>query len=415
MRLFALALVLLAVPQDPADKVRALVEKLASDDVAERDKVAGELMKLGAPALPALRAHEAKAVGQSKAVLQGVIQRIEGAVRLDKLLGSAPVVTLNLKDAKVEAAIAELAAQSGLAISGFFVEDSMRVTYACERVPVWKAIDDLCRAQGGVAPAYSQNSIIIEGGKERGTPVTLHKSLGIHFAPPLRRDGALRLQAYLTYPPGMPVWTAALEFDELTDDLGTAYEKKSEAVDPFLEELFSGQGPPDQFCSKFQHRSAAEVPDKAVRLKRVRGAITAKVAMEFKMILKVAQPLKGETAAEEGGYKLAITPKRKDEAVQFRINVEAHPEGDLDLMGGLFSRDTKKVFGCRDDQGNLHLARVKSSFMDESDHVTVTARLPKGREVVSLELMEITEFAEIRIPFDYADVPLKAIEERSKD
>jgi hypothetical protein len=45
--------------------------------------------------------------------------------------------------------------------------------------------------------------------------------------------------------------------------------------------------------------------------------------------------------------------------------------------------------------------------MDASDHVTVTARLPKGREVVSLELMEITEFAEIRIPFDYSDVPIK--------
>src|SRR5688572_12357103 len=117
MRLLVVALILVAVPQDPADQVRVLVEKLASDDVAERDKVAGEIMKLGAPALPALRAHEAKAAGQVKAVLTSVIRRLENRQRLDQRLDSVPTVTLDVRDVEVEKVVAEMARQTSLDIS----------------------------------------------------------------------------------------------------------------------------------------------------------------------------------------------------------------------------------------------------------------------------------------------------------
>jgi hypothetical protein len=37
----------------------------------------------------------------------------------------------------------------------------------------------------------------------------------------------------------------------------------------------------------------------------------------------------------------------------------------------------------------------------------VEAAIPKGRKVARFEVVEVAEFEEIRIPFAYADVPLK--------
>lgn len=223
IRSMLLVVALLILPQDPADKIRALVENLGSEEIAKREKAAADLVALGVPALTVLRQHEGKSAGDVKTALQSVIKRIERAARLEKLLGSAPTVTLKVREAEVKKVVAEMARQSGLNIGGFFLDPSMRVTLACDRVPAWKAVDDLCRAHGGLGAGYSARSIVVEGGLDRGTAVTLHRSFGFHFASPRRlAEGKLWLQGILTYPPGLPVWSSTLEFDEFTDNLGTS-------------------------------------------------------------------------------------------------------------------------------------------------------------------------------------------------
>ena len=401
---------ILAGAQDPADKVRSLVAKLDSEEIAERDKAAGELFKLGSRALPALRDHEAKSAGAVKAALQSIIKRIESADRLLTLLGTAPVVTLSVKDAEVEKVVAEMARQTGLDITGFFLDSSMKVTLACDKTPVWKAVDDLCRAQGAAGYRYSARSIVIEGNLELGTPVTIHRGLGIHFKPARRlSDGKLSLQGVVTYAPGAPVWHCWLEFDELTDDAGTSLAVREAQDGLSLEMLFANHGMAYQFASKLTHRSASSLDEKATKLGRVRGAAVAQVAVAYKPIFKVPAFLKEtETTVEEAGYKMTLKPRRTDDKLIVSIKVLAKPEGNEDEFEP-FTKDSKRTFGYRDDKGQLYLARSLVPGFDFGDNemLKVEAALAKGREVVSFEYLEVEEFTEVRVPFDYANVPLK--------
>ena len=89
MRYLALVCILLA-PQDAADKVRALVEKLGSEDIETRDGAQAELTKLGPSALPALRKHLDSAEGEVKARLEAVIPKLERAEKLAPFLSPGP-------------------------------------------------------------------------------------------------------------------------------------------------------------------------------------------------------------------------------------------------------------------------------------------------------------------------------------
>ena len=405
-RLALLALALCAM-QDPAETVRALVEKLGSEEIAEREKAAADLIKLGPAALPALRKHEAGSEGVTRTALRSVINRIERTDRLDKLLGSGPAVTLDVKDAEIEKVIAEMARQTGLDITGFFLDSSMRVTLKCQATPVWKAVDDLCRAHGGSAARYTSRTIVVEGGLEPGTALATNRSLAVQFRPPRRsQDGKLMLNGVVTYPPGVPVWTTALEFDEITDDQKTSLATRDDDGGFSLADYLPLPGVAGQFASKVNHRSSGELGKGAKRLSRLRGSVVAKVPVEFKTLITVPHPMKeSSTLADEGGYRVELTPKRKDEKVMIRIRFHQRPEGDKDDDHD-FERDTKRAFGIRDDQGVLYVTRARSMIFEDSEPTQVEVLVPKGREIAAFEIMDILEFTEIRIPFDFSELPI---------
>lgn len=399
---------LLAGAQDPADRVRALVEKLKSDEIAEREAAARELVKLGPPGLPALRDHVGKSAGEVKTVLQSIIGRIESSARLDKLLGSAPTVTLDVRDAEIEKVVADMSRQTGLDISGFFLDASMRVTLKCDGIPVWKAVEDLCRAHGGLGARYGPRSIVVEAGLHPGTAVTIHRSLGVHFRPARRAaEGKLHLQGVLMHPSALPVWSTDLQIDEITDDLGTSLASPEPKPEFSLESILGGQGRQDQFTIKLIHRSSADLPEKAARLKRVRGAVVAQVAVEFATLFKVPPPrMDEETSVEEAGFKLTITARKAENKTRFRLKVLDRPDDEKETPFGMFSADSKRTLGWRDDRGEIHLVRAKPLLLVDPGLSEVEVTVPKGRELVTLEILEARDFTELRIPFDYANVPI---------
>ena len=133
MKFVGMLLLALLFLQDPSDKVRALVEKLGSDEIAERQKAAGDLVKLGTPALPALRVHLGKAEGEAKVVLQSIVTKLEREERLYKLLESPPVVTLKVRDAEIETVLevpyAELSRPDALRVEHWTRDGATRPVY----------------------------------------------------------------------------------------------------------------------------------------------------------------------------------------------------------------------------------------------------------------------------------------------
>src|SRR5262245_39084381 len=115
IRLATLAcLLLLGAAQDPADKVQALVEKLMSADIAVREAAAAELINLGAPALPAVRAHFDRARGDTRDQLEKIVRRLEIAERIASITAPGPLITLAAKDRPADEVLAEIRKQGGV-------------------------------------------------------------------------------------------------------------------------------------------------------------------------------------------------------------------------------------------------------------------------------------------------------------
>ena len=398
----ALAIViLLVVPQDSSDKVRALVEKLGSDVIAEREAATSELIKLGPAALPAIREQLGKADGERKARLQAVVKRIEREIKLEKLLGAVPVVTLKVRDVPVEEALAEISSQTGLSIEGFFLDRSFRTTADFKRVSVWKAVDDLCRSHGGIIGVYRSNGIVVEPGQPDAPPILMDKGFGFLVRRAFKwEDGRVELQAVLAHPPRLPLWSTRLEFEALEDDQGTSL--VAEKVEPqfLFGSRFVGQTRPGQFAVLMSHVSAAGAAEGAKRLARVRGRILVGLALDLKPLVILSDPLKEEkSSAKANGYAVEIKSVLKGAVIRLRVAVQL-PKGEKGGGPGW-------TLALRDNGGELHMGRVVADLFEDDD-VTVEVAVPEGRTIASFELLEPEGLTEVRIPFDFADIPIRA-------
>src|SRR5258708_19125262 len=143
----------LAVPSSPGvdqGKITQLITKLGSDNFREREAANKELDSIGEPALEALRkaakSTDMEIANRAAALIGKIEQRGENA----RLL--APTyVELNLKEASIDEAVAELSKKSGysLVIGGHKAKMSdRRVTLETGRVPFWEALDPLCQKAG---------------------------------------------------------------------------------------------------------------------------------------------------------------------------------------------------------------------------------------------------------------------------
>jgi hypothetical protein len=142
-----------AAPGDPAPSpsaVQVLVEKLGSDQFAEREAAAAALEKVGLPAAPALRAaasSENPEVRERAAVLLGKLARAaDSTSRL-----AAKTVKLDYADIPLGTAVNDLKRRTGLNVTldPDRVENPLRrVTCRTGELPVWEALEAFCAAAG---------------------------------------------------------------------------------------------------------------------------------------------------------------------------------------------------------------------------------------------------------------------------
>ncbi len=151
----------LALAQEPAArKIADLIGKLGSGDFEDREQATTELDRLGLQALEALKQAAKSEDAEIRRRAEDLIATIEKR-EASTLILKPTRVTLTLKDAPVDEAIAALRKQTGFAIRLHDPEGKTkptRVTLELKDATFWDALDALCDQAGLVegSPAAAQ-------------------------------------------------------------------------------------------------------------------------------------------------------------------------------------------------------------------------------------------------------------------
>jgi hypothetical protein len=182
----------LLLADTPADnkKIGQLIEKLGSTDFDEREQAAQELDKIGSAALEALKQAVKSDDAEVRRQASELVSRIEKR-EASSLLLKPTRVTLSLKDATVDEAIAALRKQTDFPFTVVDPENKLkdvRITLELKDVAFFAALDALCEKAGLVEGPVAQAAPGFPGIK--GGPL-----------PPIRRGPALPVQPIQ---PGLP-------------------------------------------------------------------------------------------------------------------------------------------------------------------------------------------------------------------
>jgi hypothetical protein len=138
----------ISAPIPPGPPITSLIAQLESDQFSEREAATRALEKLGASALPALRAASKSENPEVRGRALALIGKLKRATESTDRL-TARRVKLSYRDMPLGTAINDLRARTGLPIllDGNRVADPLRkVTCITDEVPVWEAIELFCRA-----------------------------------------------------------------------------------------------------------------------------------------------------------------------------------------------------------------------------------------------------------------------------
>jgi len=129
-------------------RIQELLRKLDDDAIDARASAAAALIEMGKAALPALKRALAGAGIELKDRLGEVIRKIQDRERLSTLLPPLSRITLQAKNQPLREVFAKVSKQTTTPIDYSEVPEDARITVSLDRVPLWKAIDQICRASG---------------------------------------------------------------------------------------------------------------------------------------------------------------------------------------------------------------------------------------------------------------------------
>ncbi len=150
--LIATVAVAAPIPPPTAREATLLIEKLGSEDFAEREAASKRLDELGLLALAELRAATKSENAEIADRAKDLVKKIERRASNDRALAPT-TVELDLKDTRLDAVLAELSKQAGfeVVLGGLKPEElaGKKVTVATTgKVPFWAAVLKVCDAGG---------------------------------------------------------------------------------------------------------------------------------------------------------------------------------------------------------------------------------------------------------------------------
>jgi len=194
-RLLALGLgVALAGLSSAAEPVDGAVKQLAHPRYAVREKAAKQLVEIGEPALPSLRALLASPDQEERQRAERLIARIESAARSQKLL-VAPKLRIKFDDKPLDKAVAEVAKLTKLPlvlnVSG--PADKVKVTVDTGELPYWGAVEAFLKAAGLGDDLNTPPGIAAQPGIDVPQGVIINGPPGGYIYNPVAAPRAMRL------------------------------------------------------------------------------------------------------------------------------------------------------------------------------------------------------------------------------
>lgn len=162
MKVFLFVLIF-ALPLPPQDepRLRDLLRKLDDDSIDVRSASAEALSQMGSETVPELRRAAVGAGPEVRDRLAAIIRKIEERDRLASLLPAPSKISVDATNRPLLEVLRVVAAQSKTTIDiGGFPPDA-RVSVSLRQVPLWKALEAVCKASGKAMLGFNGDHLIV--------------------------------------------------------------------------------------------------------------------------------------------------------------------------------------------------------------------------------------------------------------
>jgi hypothetical protein len=408
VRLLAvLVLGLLLSPQD--SKVQDLLAKLDDDSIEVRAAAAAALTDMGKAALPALKSALAAARGEIKDRLAEIVRKIHDRDRLAVLLPPASRITINAKDLPVREVFEKVMKQSRTAIDYSQVPEEARVTVSLDRVPFWKAIEEICKASGAAMPDVQNDRLVILPEPYVALPgkitdlfrVTLERidlSTSVEFGQQQDRYEQFTALFRVSWEKGARPCRILSHIAELVDEQGNEIVIAGDEGDPMMLATLS----PDVITQEFALDARGPGPT-ATKISKL------KIEVEFEFPLKYA-----EVKVDLTGNKNPATGECPEYAV--RLGAFTRQEGGVagslvlvphGVLEGEVQSDSVRLKDKAGHEYSGHVTVGSPTNENETAFQIAFQGVPDNAELAEFIIRIPTEVHRERLEIDLKDVPLK--------
>jgi hypothetical protein len=400
----ALALVLALALQDDAT-IAEWVRQLGDDAVDVREQAAAGLARAGRAAEARLRQALKSPNEEVRARAAQLLADLDRADRRREFDRGPSRITLRRDRAPLREILEEIRKQTPTRVEFSEAPVADPVTFAVEGEPLFRALDALCRAHGGLALSVeSRRGDNVIATLSAGTPSKrphCFKDQYLFVLDSVRTTTAFDLAGGSSSRMGLAfrwAWekgtrplTASLRIRDVVDGSGKSY---------------AAELPEEEAVRLDLWRSDAAVaatvtlpfaPPAAVdRLSAVRGDLELSFPEgEMAVVFENPQEKPGqERRGGEGSVKL-VTFGREGGRVRARIEVRP-PE--------LVSRLEAKAAG---KDGKEYPGRKPTVVVGDEEPLTVDFTVPAGAEVTALRFWAPTGFREKKVPFEFRDLRIR--------
>jgi hypothetical protein len=270
-------------------RVQDLLARLDDDAIDVRATAAVALIDLGKAALPALQRSLPSAGVELKDRLQEIIRKIQDRERLASLLPPASRITIDAKDRPLREVFEKLSKQTTTPVDYSEVPEDARVTVTLDRVPLWKAIERICRASGRVMPEVDSDHVVITPEPFVQLPgkmtdlfsITLQRielSTEVIFGSPDRYE-RFNANFHVAWEKGARPYHVTARIVELVDESGNELVSVGEDAEPVLMSSIA----PDMIRQDFSLDSPRGPGPQATKIGKL------KVEIEFEFPLKYSE------------------------------------------------------------------------------------------------------------------------------
>ena len=412
-------------------KIQALIDQFR--EAGSRKKAEAELIKVGPRALPLLRKELARAEGEFKTKLEGLIRTLELSDRRVRAQGKTMLVKVEAKDRPLAEVAAALQASSGVPIELQDGAKEAKVALEVASASLWEALDKLCKAHGRLTWDVSAQGIVVrEGAHEPG--LTAHASGYVLLLRvferrmsdgPMGKRDYINSEAFVAGPPGVVMFSGHVTFQALVDDKGTNLMKSPGPSGTASIGGFKILDDPDFSRPLYDLLRDLQEPlpaKDAVKVKVCRGIAFVRVAVDSKKGVEIrGAAIKNGAKASAPGLALAIeeaTVSDRDikmivEVTDSNITVKKDRNALYPETGGrVILRDSRGVdIGAKvePDMGTSTMGGPGMSYDQETTKFKVAGTLIDEVSLAAIEVWEPYDIEEIKISFDLKDIPIRKV------